>query len=198
MKKEFEMTDLGLMKYLLGLEVKQSEEGIFISQERYALEILKKFKMEDCNPVSTLMEQCIQLSKFDGGERADAGRYQSLVGSLRYLTSTRPNLILSVGITSRLMEDPGYAHWKTLKRILRYVRGTISLGIFYSKSDDYRLMGYFDSDWYGDIDNWKSTSGYVFLLRNTTLTWLSKQPIVTLSTCEAEYVAASWRVCHAV
>nr|KYP55970.1 Retrovirus-related Pol polyprotein from transposon TNT 1-94 [Cajanus cajan] len=199
MKKEFEMTDLGLMKYFLGLEVKQSDEGIFISQERYALEILKKFKMEDCNPVSTPMEPGTKLSKFDGGERANSGRFRSLVGSLRYLTSTRPDLMLSVGITSKFMEDPSYTHWKALKRILRYVRGSLSLGLFYSKSDDYQLVGYSDSDWCGDVDDRKSTSGYVFLLENTAFTWLSKkQPIVTLSTCEAEYVAASWSVCHAV
>ncbi|XP_047309787.1 uncharacterized mitochondrial protein AtMg00810-like [Impatiens glandulifera] len=188
-KKEFEMTDLGLMKYFLGLEVKQSEEGIFISQERYALDILKKFKMEDCNPISIPMEPGTKLSKFDGGERADAGRYRSLVGSLRYLTSTRPDLMLSVGITSRFMEDPSYTHWKALKRILRYVRGTLSLGIFYSKSDNYRLVDYSDSDWCGDVDDRKSTSGYVFLLGNSAFTWLSKkQLVVTLSTCEAEYL----------
>ncbi|XP_047331723.1 uncharacterized mitochondrial protein AtMg00810-like [Impatiens glandulifera] len=127
MKKEFEMTDLGLMKYFLGLEVKQSEEGIFISQERYAFEILKKLKMEDCNPVSTPMKPGTKLSKFDGEKRADTGRYRSLVRSLRYLTSTRPDLMLSVGITRRFMEDPSYTHWKALKRIPRYVRGTLSL-----------------------------------------------------------------------
>ncbi|XP_047339860.1 uncharacterized mitochondrial protein AtMg00810-like [Impatiens glandulifera] len=117
MKKEFEMTDLGLMKYFLGLDVKQSYVGICISQERYALEIFKKFKMEDCNPVSLPMEPGTKVSKFDGGERADAGRYRSLVGSLMYLTSTRPDLMLSVGITSRFMEDPSYTHWKDLKII---------------------------------------------------------------------------------
>ncbi|XP_047309687.1 secreted RxLR effector protein 161-like [Impatiens glandulifera] len=131
--------------------------------------------MEDCNPVSTPMEPGTKLSKFDGGERADAGRYRSLVRSLRYLTSTRPDLMLIVGITRRFMEDPSYTHWKALKRILRYVRGTLSLGIFYSKSDNYRLVSYSNSDWCGDVDDQKSTSGYVFLLGNTTFTWLSKK-----------------------
>nr|KYP70493.1 Retrovirus-related Pol polyprotein from transposon TNT 1-94 [Cajanus cajan] len=114
--------------------------------------------MEDCNPVSTPMEPGTKLSKFDGGERADSGRYRSLIGSLRYLTSTRPDLMLSVGITSRFMEDPSYTHWKALKRILRFVRGTLSLGLFYSKSDDYQLVGYSDNDWCGDVDDRKSTS----------------------------------------
>ncbi|XP_058784688.1 secreted RxLR effector protein 161-like [Vicia villosa] len=97
------------------------------------------------------------------------------------------------------MEEPVYTHWKALKRILRYPQGTVSLGMFYSRAEDYKLMGYSDSDWYGDIDDRKSTSGYVFFMGNTTFTWLSrKQPIVTLSTCEAEYVASSWCVCHAI
>ncbi|KAE8671027.1 hypothetical protein F3Y22_tig00112000pilonHSYRG00251 [Hibiscus syriacus] len=199
MTREFEMTDLGLMKFFLGLEVRQVETGIFVSQETYAKEILKKYNMENCNPVSTPMEPGAKLSKFDGGERVDASRYRSLVGSLRYLTCTRPDLSLSVGIVSRFMEEPVYSHWKALKRILRYIQGTVSLGLFYSKAEDYKLVGYSDSDWCGDIDDRKSTSGYVFFMGDTAFTWLSKkQPIVTLSTCEAEYVAASWCVCHAI
>ena len=93
MTREFEMTDLGLLKFFLGLEVKQGETGIFISQEKYAKEILKKYKMENCNPVSTPMEPGAKLSKYDGGERVDTSRYRSLVGSLRYLTCTRPDLL---------------------------------------------------------------------------------------------------------
>ncbi|KAE8721174.1 hypothetical protein F3Y22_tig00016637pilonHSYRG00095 [Hibiscus syriacus] len=199
MTREFEMTDLGLMKFFLGLEVRQVETGIFVSQETYAKEILKKYNMENCNPVSTPMEPGAKLSKFDGGERVDASRYRSLVGSFRYLTCTRPDLSLSVGIVSRFMDEPVYSHWKALKRILRYIQGTVSLGLFYSKAEDYKLVGYSDSDWCGDIDDRKSTSGYVFFMGDTAFTWLSKkQPIVTLSTCEAEYVAASWCVCHAI
>jgi len=199
MEKEFEMTDLGHMRYFLGLEVKQLETDIFVSQERYAEDILSKFKMARCSPVSTPMEPGTKLSKFDGGDHVDANKYRSLVGSLRYLTSTRPDLLLSVGIVSRYMEEPTYTHWRALKRILRYVRGTTSLGLYYTRSDDYRLVGYSDSDWCGDVDDRRSTSGYVFFMSNTAFTWLSKkQPIVTLSTCEAEYVAASLSVCHAI
>ncbi|XP_050875617.1 secreted RxLR effector protein 161-like [Lathyrus oleraceus] len=151
--------------------------------------------MEGCNPASTPMDPGTKLSKFDGGERVETGKYRSLVGSLRYLTCTRPDISLSVGIVSRFMEEPVYTHWKALKRILRYIQGTVSLGMFYSNSDKYKLVGYSDSDWCGDIDDRKSTSGYVFFMGNTAFTWLSKkQPIVTLSTCEAEYVAASWCV----
>jgi hypothetical protein len=164
MTREFEMTDLGLMRFFLGLEVRQEETGIFISQEKYAKEILKRYKMESCNPASTPMEPGTKLSKFDGGERVEAGKYRSLVGSLRYLTCTRPDISLSVGIVSRFMEEPVYTHWKALKRVLRYIQGIVSLGMFYSNSDKYKLVGYSDSDWCGDIDDRKSTSLYVFFM----------------------------------
>ena len=115
MTQEFEMTDLDLLKFFLDLEVKQGETGIFISQKKYGKEILKKYKMGNCNPISTPMEPDAKLSKYDEGERVDANRNWSLVGSLRYLTCTRLDLPLSVGIISRFMEEPTYSHWKALK-----------------------------------------------------------------------------------
>jgi len=97
------------------------------------------------------------------------------------------------------MEESSYSHCKVLKRILRYIRGTISLGLYYTKSGNYQLVGYSDSDWCRDVDDRKNTFRYVFFMGHITFTWLSKkQSIVTLSTCEAEYVAASWCICHAV
>lgn len=199
MKKEFEMTDLGLMKYFLGLEVKQTKTGIFICQEAYAKEILKRFNMEECKPVRTPMETGTKLSRFGGGDRVDASLYRSLVGCLRYLTCTRPDIAYSVGVISRFMEEPRQSHWKAVKRILRYIQGTKTVGLLYKRSDELKLVGYSDSDWCGDVDDRKSTTGYVFCLGSAAFTWLSKkQPIVTLSTCEAEYVAASYCVRHAV
>ncbi|GJY96187.1 retrovirus-related pol polyprotein from transposon TNT 1-94 [Tanacetum coccineum] len=114
---EFEMTNLDMMNYFLGLEVKQGESGISFSQEAYTKEILKKSKMVDCNLVSTPMELGTKLSKFDGGKKVNASMYWSLVGSLHYLTCTRTDISFSVGIMSRFMEDPVYSHWKALKRI---------------------------------------------------------------------------------
>nr|GEZ08408.1 retrovirus-related Pol polyprotein from transposon TNT 1-94 [Tanacetum cinerariifolium] len=153
MTQEFQMTDLGLMKYFLGLEVRQDTSGIFISQEAYAKEILKKSKMENSNPIATPMELGTKLSKFEGGEPVDANLYRSLVGSLQYLTSTRHDLHIVLGL------------------------------LFYSSSKEYRLKGYSDSDWHRDVDDRKSTSSYVFFMGKTTFTWASKkQPIVALST----------------
>uniref|UniRef100_A0A2N9JBE9 Integrase catalytic domain-containing protein n=1 Tax=Fagus sylvatica TaxID=28930 RepID=A0A2N9JBE9_FAGSY len=199
MAREFEMTDIGLMAYYLGIEVKQTEEGIFISQEGYAKEILKKFEMLDCKPVSTPLECGVKLSRHDEEENVNPTLFKSLVGSLRYLTCTRPDILYGVGLVSRYMEALTMTHLKTAKRILRYVKGTLDFGLLYSPSKEFKLFGYSDSDWAGDMDDRKSTTGFVFYMGDTTFTWTSKkQPIVTLSTCEAEYVAATSSVCHAV
>ena len=199
MAREFEMTDLSLMCFYLGIEVKQMEDGIFISQECYAKDILKKFKMDDCKPVSTPVECGIKLSRHENGEKVDPTFFKSLVGSLRYLTCTRPDILFGVGLVSRYMEAPTFSHLKAAKRILRYIKGTLEHGLLYSFSNDFKLLGYCDSDWAGDVDERKSTSGFVFFMGNAAFTWSSKkQPIVTLSTCEAEYVAMSNCVCQAI
>ncbi|KAL4020424.1 hypothetical protein IC575_019200 [Cucumis melo] len=199
MTQEFEMTDIVLMSYYLGIEVKQSEEGIFISQERYTRDILEKFNMMNSKSVATPIETGTKLSKHEEGDDVDPSYFKSLVGSLRYLTCTRPDILFSVGLVSRFMESPTTTHLKVAKRILRYLRGTLDYGLFYSSSKEFKLEGYCDSDWAGDTNDRKSTSGYVFFIGNTAFTWSSKkQPIVTLSTCEAEYVAAASCVCHAV
>ena len=201
MMREFEMTDLGLMRYFLGIEVKQSKDGIFISQEKYANDILKRFGMENSNPMATPMEPKAKLSKKDKGETVDESLYRSLVGSLRYLTCTRPDISFAVGKISRYMEEPKSSHWKAAKRILRYVKGTADLGMLYPRGTNQfaKLAGFSDSDWCGDSDDRRSTTGFVFYFGPTAFTWQSrKQPIVTLSTCEAEYVAASACVNHTI
>ena len=118
MAREFEMTDIGLMAYYLGIEVKQMEEGIFISQEGYAKEILKKYEMLDCKPVSTPVECGVKLSRHDEEENVNPILFKSLVGSLRYLTCTRPDILYGVGLVSHYMEAPTITHLQTAKRIL--------------------------------------------------------------------------------
>ncbi|KAG6520983.1 hypothetical protein ZIOFF_018048 [Zingiber officinale] len=192
MTKEFEMTDIGLMAYYLGIEVNQREDGSFISQAGYAREILKKFRMDNSKSINTPVECGVKLSKHDEEEKVDPTFFKSLVGSLRYLTCTRPDILYAVGLVSRYMEDPTTTHLKIAKRILRYIKGTIDFGLFYSTSNHFKLEGYSDSDWGGDIDDRKSTTGFVFFMGDTAFTWMSKkQPIVTLSTCEAEFQSAT-------
>ncbi|GJR43382.1 retrovirus-related pol polyprotein from transposon TNT 1-94 [Tanacetum coccineum] len=159
MTQEFEITHLGLMKYFLGLEIRQDNYGIFVSHD--AKEIVKKFDMAECNPVATPMVPGTKFSKFEGGDRVDAGKYRSVVGSLRYLTCTRHDIAYSVGMVSQFMEDPRSSHCKAVRRIIQYIKGTQSLGLFYSTTANYKLIGYSDSNWNGNVDDLKSTSGYI-------------------------------------
>ncbi|KAI9165514.1 hypothetical protein LWI28_015473 [Acer negundo] len=198
MVKEFEMTDIGLMAHFLGIEVVQNEKGIFISQSIYAKEILKRFGMEKCNLVTTPVETGLELRKNERGD-VDPTYFKSLVGSLRYLTCTRPDVLYGVGLVSRYMETPDQSHLNAAKRILRYIKGTLNDGILYTRCEDCRLIGYSDSDWGRDLDERKSTTGFTYFMGDTAFTWSSKkQAIVTLSSCEAEYVAACSAVCHGI
>jgi hypothetical protein len=131
---------------------------------------VKRFGMENHNPIATPMELGTKFLRYDEGEEVDANLYRSLVRSLRYLTCTRSDIIFVVGMTSRYMESPRTFHWKVAKRILRYVRGTGDLEIHYSKTNRFKLAGYSDSDWCGDIDDRKSTSGFAFYVGDTIFT----------------------------
>ncbi|KAG6520985.1 hypothetical protein ZIOFF_018050 [Zingiber officinale] len=122
MTKEFEMTDIGLMAYYLGIEVNQREDGSFISQAGYAREILRKFRMDNSKSINTPVECGVKLSKHDEEEKVYPTFFKSLVGSLRYLTCTRPDILYAVGLVSRYMEDPTTTHLKIAKRILRYIK----------------------------------------------------------------------------
>ena len=199
MMNEFSMTDLGGMKYFLGVEVIQGEQGIFINQQKYAEEILERYGMESCNSVRNPIVPGHKLTRPGAGENVDPTTFKQLVGSLRYLIVTRPDLIYSVNLVSRYMEQPNEQHMLAAKRILRYVRGTTELGIQYKRQGEKKLVAFVDSDYAGDSDDRKSTSGYVFMLGGGVVSWASKkQPIVTLSTTEAEFVSAAFGACQAV
>ncbi|KAK2966773.1 hypothetical protein RJ640_020616 [Escallonia rubra] len=136
MAKEFEMTDSGLMLYYLGIEVKQTDDGIFLSQEVYAKEVLKKFNMKNCNPISIPIEVERKLTRHIKEAPIDRTLFRSLVDSLRYLTCTRPNILYVVSLVSRYMENPTTYHFKMAKRILQYIKVTIDLDIFYHALGD--------------------------------------------------------------
>lgn len=193
------MFDLGRIRYFLGVEVMQNEKGIFISQSKYAKEILERFNMEKCKAVHNPMVSGSRLSKEGSGELVDATTYKQMVGSLMYLTATRPDLMFVVCLISRFMEKPTQLHLQAAKRILRYLRGTIELGIQYKKGVEEKLFAFTDSDYAGDLDDRKSTSGYVFMLGSRAVSWSSKkQPVVTLSTTEVEFIVAASCACQAI
>ena len=192
MKELFSMSDLGLLRYYLGLEVKQDRGRTTISQAAYASKLLEKAGMAGCNPVRAPMEARCQLSKDSKEEPVDATFYRSIIGSLRYLVHTRADITFAVGFLGRFMEAPTSDHLAAVKHLLRYIAGTLNHGLVYRHGDGEQLVGFSDSDHAGDVDDRKSTSGVLFLLGDSPISWQSvKQKVVATSSCEAEYIAAA-------
>eukprot|EP00253_Pinus_taeda_P029147 PITA_29147 len=190
--KSFEMTDLGYVHYYLGIELTQHPKSIFLSQNKYIGDFLNRFGIIECNPLTTPMEQNLKLTSIKGKEFEDAPKYRKLVGSLNYLTSTRPDISFVVGILSRFMKKPCEGHWSTTKRVLKYLKGTQDFGIKYKLVDDFSLVEYSDSDFDGDKETRLSTSGYAMSLGSGAVSWRSrKQSVPTDSTTKAEYMAAA-------
>ena len=186
------MTDLELLHYYLGIEVDKKQKDIFISQKRYVGELLNKFCIQDCNPVSTPMEQNLKLTSNEGSTFEDPTKYRQLVGSLIYLTNTRPDITFDVGILSRFMHRPCEGHWNATKQVLKYLKDTQSYGIKYSKVLDFHLTGYSYSDFDGDKEHGVSTLGYLMNLGSAFITWRSRKQFVLVdSTIEAKYVAGT-------
>jgi hypothetical protein len=147
------------------------------------------------------MQPKLKLKKESELQRVDATEYRSLVGSLRYLVNTRPDLAYSVGYVSRFMEDPHEDHLAAAKQILRFVASSSDVGVFYPRrsGDREELRGYNDSDLAGDLDSRKSTIGVLFFFGRSPVSWQStKQRVVALSSCEAEYIAAATAACQGV
>ena len=175
MKKKFSMSDLGILSYYLGIEVKQGEDGITLSQNAYAVKILKSVGMLNCNPCATPMEARLKLSKKMEDEVVEPTAYKSIIGSLRYLVNTRPDLAFAVGVVSRFMEAPSKEHWAVVKHILRYLKGTIKYGCRYGRGTELKpiLLGFSDSDFARDSEDRKSTTGVVYFLGKNLVTWAS-------------------------
>lgn len=183
----------------MGIEVLQGCNGIFIGQKKYIKDMLNGFNMSDCNPVKNPIVPGSKLLKADKGAEVDSTLFKQLVGSHMYLTATRPDIAHSVSLISRFMEHPKENHFLVAKRILRYLQGTQNLEIFYKAGGNEELFAYTDSDYAGDLEDRKSTSGYAFLLGGGVISWISKkQPVVSLSTTEAEFIAAALCACQCV
>jgi len=201
MKGRFRMSDLGLLTNYLGIEVEQGRDAITLRQSSYARKLVERGGLSGCKPCQTPMEEKIKLSKESTAEKVDATQYRSIIGGLRYLTHTRPDIMFAVGYLGRFMEDPREDHFAAVKKLLRYVAGTIGYGIVYprQRGAGLELTGISDSNMAGDIDGRKSTTGVLFFLDGCPISWQSqKQRVVALSTCEAEYIAAATACCQGV
>jgi hypothetical protein len=159
MMSAFDMTDLGRMRFFLGIEVLQRTDGIFISQRKYVQEILERFKMDQYNSVHNLAVPSFKLTKDEEGIKVDSTLYKQIVGSLMYLTATRPDLMFIVSLISRYMESPAESHLLAAKRVLKYIKGMTNFGIFYKKGGNAEFFRYMDNDYAGDQEDRRSTSG---------------------------------------
>jgi hypothetical protein len=193
MKATFQMGDLGHLSFYLGIEVHQGDSGITLRETAYAKRIVELAGLTDCNLALTPMEERLKLSRDNTTEEVDATQYRGLVGSLRYLVHTRPDLAYSVGYVSRFLQRPTTEYAQAVKRIVRYVAGTYDHGLYYQRCPgEAHLVGYNDSDHADDIDTSKSTSVILFFLGKCPISWQSvKQQVVAMSSCEAEYIATS-------
>ncbi|CAL2255250.1 unnamed protein product [Prunus armeniaca] len=191
MMMKYEMTDLGLLHHFLGMGVVQTRSNIFIHQRKYASSLLNTFGLNECKTVTTPVAATEKLTKDDGSGATSEKQYRSIVGSLLYLTATKPDIMYASSLLARFMHCPTNKNYGTAKRVLRYIKGTLEYGLEYVKGKNAVLIGFCDSDWGGSIEDSKSTSGYAFSFGSGVFSWASvKQNCVALSTAELEYISA--------
>ncbi|GKA03081.1 putative ribonuclease H-like domain-containing protein, partial [Tanacetum coccineum] len=192
MQKEFKMSSMGELTFFLGLQVKQSNGGIFLSQDKYVKDILNKFDFRTIKPASTPIEAHKSLGKDEEGEDVDVHTYRSMIGCLMYLTASRPDIMFAVCLCARFQVTPKVSHLHAVKRIFRYLKHQPKLGLWYPKDSPFHLEAFSDSDYAGDNHDRRSTSGGCQYLGRRLVSWqCKKQTIVAISSTEAEYVAAA-------
>ena len=191
MQSKYEMSMMGELTFFLGLQIKQSEKGIFICQSKYVKDLLKKYDLENCSIMKTPMAPSIKLDSDPNGKSVDIQNYRGMIGSLLYLTASRPDIMFSTCLCARYQANPKESHLSAVKRIFRYLKGSPNLGLWYPKDSAFELIGYSDADFAGCKIDRKSTTGGCQLLGGKLVSWSSKkQNTVSTSTAEAEYVAA--------
>ncbi|GJV73061.1 putative ribonuclease H-like domain-containing protein [Tanacetum coccineum] len=192
MQSRFQMSSMGELTFFLGLQVKQNKGGIFISQDKYVAEILKKFDLVNVKAAITPMETKMPLTKDEEAFDVDVHLYRSMIGSLMYLTASRPDIMYAVCVCSRFQVTPKTSHLNAVKRIFKYLKGKPNLGLWYPRESPFDLEAFSDSDYGGSNLDRKSTTGGCQFLGQRLISWqCKKQTIVATSTTEAEYVAAA-------
>jgi hypothetical protein len=194
---KFEIKELGKLKYFLGIVVAHSEKGIFISQEKYILDLLKETGMVDCRPCETPIDLTHRIENDKEGATTDKGQYQRLVGKLIYLAHTRPNIAYAVSVVSQFMHNPKDSHFQAVYRLLGYLKSTPGKGILYKNHGTLNLECYTDADYAGALTDRRSTSGYCTMMGGNLVTWRSKkQSVVSRSSVEAEFRSMALGICE--
>lgn len=195
--REFEIKDLGPLKYFLGMEFARSKKGIFISQRKYILDLLGETGLLGCKAAETPIEPNLKLRPASPEEMVDKERYQRLVGRLIYLSHTRPDIAFAVSMVSQFMHSPNQGHFDAVYRILRYLKGTPGKGILYEDRGHLQVEVFTDADWAGSVVDRRSTSGYCTYVGGNLVTWRSKkQNVVARSSAEAEFRAVAHGICE--
>ncbi|WJZ93061.1 hypothetical protein VitviT2T_012024 [Vitis vinifera] len=176
--KEFEIKDLGNLKYFLGMEIARSKKGIAVSQRKYVLDLLNETGMLGCKPAETPMDTTVKLEESDGSAPVDKGRYQRLVGKLIYLSHTRPDIGFSVSVVSQFMNNPTEKHMTAVIRILRYLKMTPGKGLFFQRTTKKEIEIFSDADWAGSVTDRRSTSSYCSFVLGE-LGYMAKQETVS-------------------
>ena len=194
------MTDLGILTSYLGIEIMHEESCTWLNQKSYIQTILHAFKMSEYNSARTPMEARFKLVKDGKEDEGNPSQFRSHIGSLKYLINTRLDITYSVNHLSRYMNKPSSERMSAAKRILRYIKGTSSFGLRYERGkENYSIQGFSESDFARNSDDQKTTTGQLFFMGNSTITWNTvKQNVVALSPCEAEYIAASAPSCQGI
>lgn len=183
LSEEFEMKDLGLLKYFLGIEVLRSKGGIFISQRKYILDLLTETGLIDCKPADTPIAANHGLMIEQGAKSTNKEQYQRLVGKLIYLAHTRPDIAYVVGVISQFMHQPQKHHMEAAMRVVRYLKGSVGRGIVFKRHGNLNIDVYTDADWAGNPNDRRSTSGYFALIGGNVVTWKSKKQKGSLIQC---------------
>ncbi|KAL6278328.1 hypothetical protein ACE6H2_021929 [Prunus campanulata] len=198
LQQKLAIKDLGVLKYFLGIEMAASGKGLFLNQRKYVLDLLQEFGMLESKPARTPLDSKLKLD-MEGEPLRDIRYYQRLVGKLIYLTITRPDITYAVSIVSQFMHSPTMLHLNVVKRILRYLKGSVGCGILMRKNDNAQILGYTDADWAGNFLDRKSTTGYCTFVGGNLVTWKSKkQPVIARSSAEAEYRAMASTACELI
>ncbi|XP_043717828.1 uncharacterized mitochondrial protein AtMg00810-like [Telopea speciosissima] len=193
----FHTKDIGPLKYFLGIELARSQQGLYLCQRKYTLNILSDSGLTGTRPVDFPMEQNLKLSDSTGSILSDPSPYRRLVGRLIYLTVTRPDIVHTVNILSQFMHQPRQPHLDAAHRLLRHLKGTASQGIFLYAKSTLKLTAYCDSDWASCPMTRRSTTGYCILLGSSPVSWKTKkQSTVSRSSAEAEYRAMVVATCE--
>ncbi|XP_015168891.1 uncharacterized mitochondrial protein AtMg00810-like [Solanum tuberosum] len=190
MSSEFSMKDLGQLDYFLGIELKRNSLGLLLLQHRYTTSLLHRFRLEKCKPVLTPLHSKLDWNSTSSPLLEDPSIYRQMVGSLQYLCFTRPDIQFAVNLASQFLHQPRQLHLQAVKRIFRYLAGTIDWGLQLYKNSSLSLTVFSDSDWAGCSATRRSTTGFCIFLGSNLISWSAKkQPTVARSSTEAEYRA---------